>query len=161
YIAENLPSMARIPFLLDLFPEARFIYIERNPYEVLASTFRFFKAFLVTLQLQDFDDESLWEFILHNYQFLFQRYQEDKNLIHDGHLVEIKYEQLVRDPEKILNQLLDGIFHDLEPDRTKLDPVLERHENHTLKKYEFDRIFIERVNHEIGDLIRAQGYQLL
>jgi len=59
YIAKNPPNMARIPFLLDMFPGSRFIYIERNPYEVLMSTFKFHKGFLKTLQLQDMDDETL------------------------------------------------------------------------------------------------------
>ena len=45
YVAKNPPSMARIPFLLEIFPESRFIFIERNPYEVLMSTFKFFKGF--------------------------------------------------------------------------------------------------------------------
>lgn len=161
YIAKNPPSLARIPFLLQLFPEARFLYIERNPYEVLTSTFRFFKSFLVTLQLQDFDDESLWEFILHNYKFLYQRYQEDRLLIPEKQLVEVKYEQLIRDPEGILKKLQKGIFSDLETDREKLEPILKRHKNHTLKKYVFEQGFIERVNAEVGDLIRSQNYQVL
>lgn len=161
YIAKNPPSLARIPFLLQLFPEARFLYIERNPYEVLTSTFRFFKSFLVTLQLQEFDDESLWEFILYNYKFLHHRYREDRLLIPEKQLVEIKYEQLIKDPVKMLKTLQKGIFSDLETDREKLGPLIKRHKSHTLKKYEFDQAFIERVNMEIGDLITDQGYPLL
>jgi len=161
YIAKNPPSLARIPFLLQLFPEARFLYIERNPYEVLTSTFRFFKAFLATLQMQDFDDQSLWELIFHNYKYLYLKYQEDKQLIPSGQLVEIKYEQLVRDPEKILKGLHEGIFSDLEPNNDKLESILASHHNHTFKKYTFDPAFIERVNDELGDLILKQGYRLL
>ena len=73
YVAKNPPNMARLPFLLDLFPESRFVYIERNPYEVLMSTFRFHKGFLRTLQLQDVDDKSLWKFIVQTYILTVQK----------------------------------------------------------------------------------------
>ena len=81
YIAKNPPNMARIPVLLDLFPGARFVYIERNPYEVLISTFNFYKGFLITLQLQEIDDDDLWNFIYRTYVDLFNRYQVDKPAI--------------------------------------------------------------------------------
>ena len=161
YIAKNPPNMARIPFLLDLFPGSRFVTMRRNPYEVLTSTFRFYKGFLRTLQLQDFDDPSLWDFIFHNYKYLHRRYLRDKALIPPDQLVEISYEQLTEDPEGTLNMLLDEMLSDLEPDRDKLDPLLARHRDHTFKKYEYEPAFIERVNRELGDLIPMQGYQVL
>ncbi len=102
YIAKNPPNMARLPFLLDIFPKSRFVYIERNPYEVLMSTYRFHKGFLRTLQLQEVDDETLWKFIYQTYILTYNQYQEDKSLIPPENLVEVKYEELVKDPRSLL-----------------------------------------------------------
>ena len=160
YVAKNPPSMARIPFLICLFPQSRFVYIERNPYEVILSSFRFFKGFLRTVQLQDIDDESLWNFIIRTYKYLFEKYQQDKALIPSQNLVEIKYEHLISDTESVLNELHQKLFPELEPDEVKLKEHLGLHKDHKIKKYKFEDQYIERVNRELGDLITLQGYEL-
>lgn len=161
YIAKNPPNMARLPFLLDIFPKSRFVYIERNPYEVLMSTYRFHKGFLRTLQLQEVDDETLWEFIYQTYILTYNQYQKDKSLIPPENLVELKYEELVQDPEAIFSSMTQGIFSDLEPDSEKLKGLLQKHGKHSANPYDFDRDYIDRVNSELGDIIEKQGYQRL
>lgn len=158
YIAKNPPNMARLPFLLRLFPESRFVYIERDPYEVMESTFRFFKGFLKTLQMQDIEDDELWDFIYSNYSFMFDKYQENKYLIPKERLKEIRYEQLIKDPERIFRGLHNTLFPDLHPDERKLKIILDNHQQHTFKDYRFSDSYIERVNSRLGDLIERSGY---
>jgi hypothetical protein len=161
YIAKNPPNMARIPFLLDIFPGSRFIYIERNPYEVLMSTFKFHKGFLKTLQLQDIDDETLWEFIFQTYVLTYNKYEDSKHLIPSENLAELKYEDLVADPGKAYKSLQMGIISDLETDPSKLKSVIEANMNHSVNTYNFDRKYIDRVNSALGSVIEKQGYQIL
>lgn len=161
YIAKNPPNMARLPFLLDIFPDSRFIYIERNPYEVLLSTFRFHKGFLRTLQLQDVSDETLWNFIFHTYKETYARYQAEKHLIPSKNLVEIKYEDLVSNPGLIYESLHREIIPDLEPDEIKLKTLLSKHIKHRANPYDFEPAFIQRVNAELGEIIEKQGYPRL
>jgi hypothetical protein len=161
YIAKNPPNMARIPFLMNLFPESRFVYIDRNPYEVIESTFRFFSGFLKTLQLQDIDDEALWVFVFKNYIHLHQKYLENKQRIPPDHLVEIKYEQLIADPAGIFRDLHQELFQDLETDEVKLKKQLELHQDHRIKDYDFESGYVDRVNSELGEIIELQGYKRL
>lgn len=161
YIAKNPPNMARIPFLLEMFPESRFVYIERNPYEVMFSTFKFFKGFLITLQLQEISDEDLWEFIFSNYRMMYEIYQAEKPSIPDGHLVELKYEDLTDDPAFVLKKLRKDLVSDLNPNDSKLSSMLETHQKHAPNTYDFENGYIERVNSELGYLIEKQGYKLL
>jgi hypothetical protein len=161
YIAKNPPNLARIPFLLDIFPQSRFVYIRRNPYEVILSAYRFFKGFLKTLQLQDIDDETLWDFIFRTYIFLYNKYREDRHLISPRNLAELKYEELIANPERIFRSLQEGIFSDLKTDESKLNSIIRRHRDHSANAYKFDRDYIDRVNSELGDLIEEQGYKKL
>jgi len=161
YVAKNPPNTARIPFLMDLFPESRYIYIERNPYEVLISSFRFFKGFLKTLQLQDIDDDSLWDFIYDTYVTLYNKYQEDKKLIPPSNLVELKYENVVADLGLTLKTLNQGLLSDMKADETKLRFILEEHKMHKANTYSFDKSYINKVNEKLGGLIEKQGYKLL
>jgi hypothetical protein len=160
YIAKNPPNMARIPFILDLFPKSRFVYIERNPYEVLLSTFRFHKSFLRTLQLQDIEDDALWDFIFSTYRILYDKYLDNKHLIPVENLAEIKYEQLVSDPGKTFGRLQVEIFSDLETNESKLRSVIERHRKHSPNTYNFKNAYKDRVNSALGDVIQQQGYSL-
>ncbi len=161
YIAKNPPNMARIPFLLDLFPQSRFIYIERNPYEVLMSTFRFHRSYLKTLQLQDMDDESLWEFIFTTYELLYRKFRESRHLIPPENLVEIRYEQLVADPGSVYKDLHNGIISDLKTDTEKLVLLLKSSREHSANIYRFSRKYLDRVNEALGPLIQKQGYELI
>ena len=68
YISKNPPNTTRIPILLNMFPDAKFIYLSRDPYETLVSTFRFCKAFLKTLQLQEVSDDDLWKIVINTYR---------------------------------------------------------------------------------------------
>ncbi len=161
YIAKNPPNMARIPFLLEMFPESRFVYIERNPYEVILSTFKFFKGFLITLQLQEISDDDLWEFIFSNYRMMYEIYQVDKLQIPSGNLVELRYEELIRDPASVMELLQKDLLSDLIPNELKLRSMLETHQKHAPNKYDFEKGYVERVNSELGGLIEKQGYKLL
>lgn len=161
YIAKNPPNMARLSFLLDMFPNSRFVYIERNPYETLLSTYRFHSGFLKTLQLQDVDEETLWKFIFKAYILTYRKYEEEKHLIPAKNLLEIKYEDLVSDPGSAYKSMHQGIFSDLETDEEKLDSVIQKNNKHSVNPYNFEREYIDRVNSELGDIIEKQGYQRL
>jgi hypothetical protein len=159
YVAKNPPNMARIPFLLGLFPGSRFVYIERNPYEVLMSTYKFFNSFFMTLQLQDVEEETVWNFVFDTYVRLHHQYQKDKHLIPRENLIELKYEQLVADPEAVFHSLHKGIFSDLEVDEQKFNSFIQSHQNHSANTYNFEKKFIDRVHAELGNLIEQQGYK--
>ena len=161
YIAKNPPNMARIPFLLEMFPESRFVYIERNPYEVLLSTFKFFLGFLKTLQLQEISDKDLWDFIFSNYRMLYEIYQVDRLKIPSDNLVELRYENLTGDPGSVLELLRKDLLSDLDPNDSKLSAILETHKKHAPNIYDFERDYVDRVNSELGSLIEKQGYKLL
>lgn len=161
YIAKNPPNMARIPFLLEMFPESRFVYIERNPYEVILSTFKFFRGFLITLQLQEISDDDLWEFIFSNYRMMYEIYQTEKLEIPNDHLVELKYEDLTGDPDSVLKMLQKDLLSDLEPNDESLRSMLDKHQKHAPNTYDFESAYVDRVNSELGALIEKQGYKLL
>lgn len=71
----------RIPMLLKMFPNTRFIHIYRNPFLVISSTLKFMDRFLHLLALQRHDWESVRQACLVRYQLLMERLLRDKELI--------------------------------------------------------------------------------
>lgn len=97
-VLKSPPNTARIKHLLALFPNAKFIFIHRNPYEVYASNQRFLNT---TQQLyavggtRSVDNNSV---ILDTYAQTIDRYLLEKHLIPQGQLIELPYEDFVKEP---------------------------------------------------------------
>ncbi|UCG27925.1 MAG: sulfotransferase [Bacteroidales bacterium] len=160
YISKNPPNTARIPILLDMFPEAKFIYLSRDPYETLVSTYRFCNAFLKTLQLQEFNDTDLWKIVIDTYRSLIERYRRYKSLIPEDQLIEIQYKDLVNQPEHVLDTIFDRFFPGLPEEKERIIQHIPSLSEHKANTYRFEKDFIRWVNREIGPLIVEQGYSL-
>ena len=53
YIGKNPCHLGRIPLLLEMFPDAKFIFIHRHPYKVIESLYHFILSVFPGVQLQD------------------------------------------------------------------------------------------------------------
>jgi len=73
------------------------VHIYRNPYDVFASTANMYDKMFPSFYLQDPGVDPK-EYILDIYARMFDSYFRDKDLIPAGNLVEVRYEDFVRDP---------------------------------------------------------------
>lgn len=97
----------RIPLLLEMFPDAHFVNILRDPYAVFNSSIHmrhkmFAANALANIPKWDHEEETFL-----NYRNLFERYHADKHLIPSDRLYEIRYEDLERAPVEELGKLYD------------------------------------------------------
>lgn len=158
-LIKNPPDTARIQILLEIFPNAKFIYIYRNPYEVYASSQRMFRYFFhqFLLQKPKFD---LDEFLLENYQILESCYYRKKGLIQEKNLVEIRYEDLVKNPlgeiEKIYSKLSIPGF---EESKKKFEDYLESVEGYKVHKYSFSEEEKIKIYSKMNFIIDKYGYE--
>jgi hypothetical protein len=97
-VFKSPPHTGRIRLLLELFPEARFVHIHRDPYTVFRSMRTMIRAGLPLEQLQRFDYGRLDDLIIENYSLLHEAYFEERGLIPPGRLHEVRYERLEVDP---------------------------------------------------------------
>jgi omega-hydroxy-beta-dihydromenaquinone-9 sulfotransferase len=89
----------RIKVLLEMFPEAKFVHIRRNPFDVFKSTEHLIRngvAPVWTLQRPDFRD--LNDRILRQYKEVYDAFFEERGLIPKGHFHEVRFEALEADP---------------------------------------------------------------
>lgn len=104
---------ARIKTLLEMFPDARFVHIVRDPHVVFPSTVHLWKTLYRRHGLQVTEGAHLDEYVLDTFNVMYEHFERDRSLIPAGHFCELKYEELVRDPagslRSIYQQLgLDG-----------------------------------------------------
>ncbi|TVR98222.1 MAG: sulfotransferase [Rhodospirillales bacterium] len=97
-VIKNPVYTARIAMIRQIFPDARFIHVYRNPYEVFRSMQNFFEKLLEQFALQDYDGLAIDELILATYDRMMQAVIADSDGLPEDVFVEIRYEDLERDP---------------------------------------------------------------
>lgn len=98
-LLKNPANTARIKLLLELFPEAKFIHIYRNPYHVFLSMKRDIESEMSLYCVQKpKDDETIERAMVDLYNHMFVKYFREQQLIPAGNLVEVKYEDFIAHP---------------------------------------------------------------
>ena len=109
FLSKNPVNTGRIPMLLKMFPDAKFIYIHRNPVDVILSTRHFFDKMMPGLTLHKVDYEKLHSDIYTVYDQLIHRYLDTKDLIPEGNLLEIRYDDLTSKPMEEIQNIYDRL----------------------------------------------------
>jgi hypothetical protein len=89
---------ARLRHLVDLFPDAAFVHVHRQPAEVFRSTCRLLEVGIDGLRFARPHDGDPQDEVIDRYRRLYERYFEDQDRVPTGRLVEIAFEDLVREP---------------------------------------------------------------
>lgn len=106
-VLKNPVNTARVRLLLELFPDAKFIHAYRSPYAVFASTGHMQGQLLPITTLQSLPRGDRSDAILELYAEMMRRYFEDRALIPPGNLVEVRFEDVERDPVGEVRRLYD------------------------------------------------------
>jgi omega-hydroxy-beta-dihydromenaquinone-9 sulfotransferase len=97
-VLKSPPHTARIRLLLEMFPEARFVHIHRDPYTVFRSFQHYYDTAGWYTYLQRPDLDSLDDLILRRYTLMYDAYFEEQALVPAGRLYEIAFTELEADP---------------------------------------------------------------
>lgn len=117
---------ARVALILEAFPDAAFVHVHRNPYDVYRSTLNMELEVEPLFQYQEPDHEGLEERILWRYRTMYEAYLEDRSAIPDGRLVEIAYGELDERPMAVLERVYGALgLPDFEVARPHVSRYLE------------------------------------
>lgn len=97
----------RIPILLEMFPDAYFINIVRDPYAVYSSSIHLRKKLFVANGLARPNYDGMIEDTCVCYEELFKRYHATRHLVPNGRLYELRYEELEEDPLGEMRKIYD------------------------------------------------------
>ncbi len=150
---------ARIGVLLELFPDARFVHVVRDPHAVFPSTMRLWKRLAEDEGLQTSSFEQLEDFVLDTYAELHRSFEQNRHKIRPGHICQIRYEDLVRDPVASLRSIYAQL------DLGDFDTVLPMVESKAAEMFQFEKNRFdlsaeetEKVRRHWGEFIEQLGY---
>jgi hypothetical protein len=109
-VLKSPPHTGRIRLLLDLFPDARFLHIHRNPYAVFQSTQRQTRVSIATMALQPLVEERhITDMVLERFTLMYEAFFEERSLIPAGRFHELSFEDLEKDPVGELRRSYDAL----------------------------------------------------
>ncbi len=160
-VLKNPTNTGRVRELLTLFPDAKFIHIHRNPYDVFPSTRNLYNSMLGMFALQRLSQSEIDDNIFTFYKKLIQKFWDEKNLIPPGNLVEVRFENLTTDPLAQLRRIYGSLnlpgFNDAAPDFKK---YIASQAGYHKNDYSLNSETIEKINQKWGKFINTWGYGL-
>jgi hypothetical protein len=124
-LLKSPPHTGRIRLLLELFPDARFIAIHRNPFDVFQSTRKLYSTGVVHGYLQGPPTQAqIDETIFRRYNMMYDAFFEDLNRLPAGRICEVRLEELEQHP---LDQVM-RIYEELQlPSRNQAETAIRGH----------------------------------
>ena len=161
FLSKNPPHTARIALLLKMFPNAKFIYIVRNPYKVFHSTRNFFRTTLDSIALQSISDAELDYQILSTYKAMIERYEKQRNLIAPNRLFEIRFEDLQADMAGSIAKIYEHLdLGDFTTVQNSVTDYAASKSGFRQNRYKSDRATNNRIEHFCSSTIERWGYRL-
>jgi hypothetical protein len=141
---------ARVRTLLELFPDAKFVHISRDPYALFRSTVGLWRSLNAEEGLQVVRDEH-WvrPYVLDSLRRMYDAYLDDRDLLDANQLIELRYEDLVDDPKGQLRTIYERL--DL-GEFSRVESALDAHLTE-VRNYRTNR---HSMNDETRELIRGE-----
>lgn len=149
----------KIPYLLKLYPNAKFVYIYRNPYAVFKSAAHLRRTMYAENGMCNPEYGDIDERVFELYELCYRDYERDKALIPEGNLSEVRFEDLEQDPMANLERIYSGIgLKNFEALREKIAPQLAELKRYKKNLFKPDPERMERVYSRLRDAFDRYGY---
>ena len=158
-VLKSPPHLGRVKTIAELFPDAKWIHIVRDPYVVYSSTMRLWSSLPDAQGFQVPNNKQNQEYVLTCFERMYAAFEKQRSAIPAENMYEVRYEDLVQQPldemRTIYEQLDLGEFDAMRP---RLEQYLEgvadyRPNRHSLPDEERDI-----VTQRWGDVIERYGY---
>ena len=158
-ILKSPTHSCRIPTLLEMYPDALFVHIVRDPRVVFPSTVTLWKTLWQVHGLQIPDYEALDEYVFSKFTHLYERLESGKQRIEPSRFFEMRYEDLVRDPigemQKLYSHFALGDFDSVRPN---LERYFSDKADYQTNRYDQTPELRAKIEARWGEVIRRYGY---
>jgi hypothetical protein len=149
----------RVPVLLDMFPNARFVYLVRDPYVVFPSMMKTWKRLYQYHGAQVPKHVGLEEYVFKNFEHLHRVFEEDREQIAPERLCVMRYEDLVSAPVDQMKRIYDdldlGGFEDVKP---QLEQYVAWLSDYVANRHNLAPELHDQIATRLADYIEKYGY---
>lgn len=149
-------NTAKMLEILEIYPDAKFIHIVRNPKDVIPSTLHLYQRILPEFSLQNETNFDLNSYVYDYYSQVMEKFLKNKGQLNKNQFFELKYEDFIQQPI----QLLENTFNQLEisTDLEKLKPFFVSRKNFSKNKFEIDKTLEKEIESNCSLVIQHYHY---
>jgi hypothetical protein len=149
----------RVRTILEIFPQARFVYLVRDPFVVFPSTVNTWKRLTRYHGAQLPKHRDLDRQVFERFERMFEVFEEDRQLIEPGHLCELRYEDLARDPMAEVQAVYERLaLGDFTPVREPLEKYLASLSDYKKNRYEISPELKAEIRRRWAPYFEKYGY---
>lgn len=150
----------RVQQLLEMFPQARFIHLTRDPRKLFPSTMRLWRALDEVQSLHDsYNEDELIEYVRSCLDTMYRGYHAGRKLVPDNQIMDIRYEDLVADPRRTVQQIYEKLeLGDFSRVSNELDAKLVGHKEYRTNRHRTDDQWEKQVMNYCADYAQRYGY---
>jgi len=153
------PNTAKIKLILELYPDARFIHIYRNPFHVFQSVLHMERKSLPLCAYQKITEDGLKDFIIWRYKAMYDSFLEDKNDIPEKQFTELSFEELVKNRVAAIEKIYKDLqMEGFESTRPELEKYVYSISDYQKNRYSLSKEDRELVRNEWKRFIDHWGY---
>jgi hypothetical protein len=160
-VLKSPPHTARMAVLAEMFPEARFLHVVRDPFVVFPSTMRLWRSLHKVQGLQVDRGDTLEPYVFAAFDEMYAAFERDRATLPPGRLHEIRYEDLVADPvgrmAEAYERLELGDFQRVRGDFETMAASMKRYRTNT---YDHDPRIVAEVAHRWRPFLDRYGYEV-
>ncbi|MBE3136359.1 MAG: sulfotransferase [Thermoplasmata archaeon] len=159
-VLKNQDNTAKVKLLLEMFPDAKFVLIQRDPYDLYYSMLKFMRMVIPLYCVQNpplFDavEDSMTDL----YAKMFRKYLKERSLIPKGNLIEVKYEDFIREPMEIIQHIYSELNLDgFAASRAAFDTYLKSQKSLNGESYTVSDEAREKIDKRWGFIREAFNY---
>ena len=153
-VLKSPPHTAKIPHLLALFPDARFVFVHRHPQDVFASMRRLIGITLPAATFHASGAPDMERAVVGTFRETMRAYLDTRTSIPDGRLVEVAYDDLTASPLATLDHVYRALGLGTPPPlapEAPFTPAPQTVLDHALR---------QRLGRAWGDAFDAWGYKV-
>ncbi len=159
-VLKSPPHGFRLPLLPSLFPKAKYVIIERNPYEVFASNLKLWRTLVDMYGLEPCSLEELETFVLAAYALHEEAIAEGIRGLPPRSFAKVRYEDLIASPVREMSRLYTELdLENFDTVRSPLEQYLASVSEHTRNQFQVSASQKAKVDSAWGKFIRDKSYK--
>lgn len=160
-------NTCRLEDIMQMYPNAKFVNIHRDPYTTIKSTIRMFLAQMKLLQLSpmpeldDLEDE-MEDVIIGVFERMYRDLFAREDSFAPGQFVNVRYEEFVQQPEDGLRHIYEALELDgFEEALPNFRAFIESQKDYKKNQYDFPARLREKINRRLGFYFERYGYEMI
>lgn len=158
-VLKSPPHTGRIRTILERYPNAKFVHINRDPFKLFPSTYNLWMRLGKDEGLQVPKGENLEEYVFTCFEQMYEAFESDLPLMKEDQFVDVAFKELTSEPLETLKRIYEKLgIEDFESAEPFFREFSESQREYKKNKFEISPEIIEKIRTRWSGYIEKYGY---